>query len=185
MNPRPPHPQCGALPGCATLRYGSSAGSLHRTKEARRRAPRQRGGPCIARHHGLCNASPVLPDPFHAPSPQPPSAGRDRHARRPCHDKVGTLRRKMERLAGVTGLEPAASGVTGQRSNQLSYTPEGRPGRPGLAEAVNNQGPGDCQSPFLPSSSGQRLSARSPCPARRGVEPAESIARLTSDRLQA
>ncbi len=27
-------------------------------------------------------------------------------------------------VAGVTGLEPAASGVTGQRSNQLSYTPE-------------------------------------------------------------
>ena len=26
-------------------------------------------------------------------------------------------------VAGVTGLEPAASGVTGQRSNQLSYTP--------------------------------------------------------------
>ncbi len=28
-------------------------------------------------------------------------------------------------MAGVTGLEPAASGVTGQRSNQLSYTPVG------------------------------------------------------------
>ena len=28
-----------------------------------------------------------------------------------------------ERMAGVTGLEPAASGVTGQRSNRLSYTP--------------------------------------------------------------
>ena len=28
-------------------------------------------------------------------------------------------------MAGVTGLEPAASGVTGQRSNQLSYTPFG------------------------------------------------------------
>ena len=27
------------------------------------------------------------------------------------------------KMAGVTGLEPAASGVTGQRSNQLSYTP--------------------------------------------------------------
>ena len=27
------------------------------------------------------------------------------------------------KVAGVTGLEPAASGVTGQRSNQLSYTP--------------------------------------------------------------
>ena len=26
-------------------------------------------------------------------------------------------------MAGVTGLEPATSGVTGQRSNQLSYTP--------------------------------------------------------------
>ena len=25
-------------------------------------------------------------------------------------------------VAGVTGLEPAASGVTGRRSNQLSYT---------------------------------------------------------------
>lgn len=31
-------------------------------------------------------------------------------------------------MAGVTGLEPAASGVTGRRSNQLSYTPS--PSRP-------------------------------------------------------
>ena len=29
----------------------------------------------------------------------------------------------IDKVAGVTGLEPAASGVTGQRSNQLSYTP--------------------------------------------------------------
>ena len=29
-------------------------------------------------------------------------------------------------MAGVTGLEPAASGVTGRRSNQLSYTPYGK-----------------------------------------------------------
>ncbi|GBR08384.1 hypothetical protein AA0522_2241 [Gluconacetobacter liquefaciens NRIC 0522] len=27
-----------------------------------------------------------------------------------------------ERVARVTGLEPATSGVTGRRSNQLSYT---------------------------------------------------------------
>ena len=32
-------------------------------------------------------------------------------------------RYSVEKMAGVTGLEPAASGVTGQRSNQLSYTP--------------------------------------------------------------
>lgn len=30
---------------------------------------------------------------------------------------------RMMEMAGVTGLEPAASGVTGQRSNRLSYTP--------------------------------------------------------------
>ena len=28
----------------------------------------------------------------------------------------------LKSMARVTGLEPAASGVTGQRSNQLSYT---------------------------------------------------------------
>ena len=28
------------------------------------------------------------------------------------------------KLAGVKGLEPSASCVTGRRSNQLSYTPE-------------------------------------------------------------
>ena len=33
------------------------------------------------------------------------------------------FRSALEVVAGVTGLEPAASGVTGRRSNQLSYTP--------------------------------------------------------------
>ena len=33
----------------------------------------------------------------------------------------------MTCMAGVTGLEPAASGVTGRRSNQLSYTPKKGP----------------------------------------------------------
>ena len=32
---------------------------------------------------------------------------------------------KASRMAGWTGLEPAASGVTGRRSNQLNYHPKG------------------------------------------------------------
>ena len=39
------------------------------------------------------------------------------------HYKLLILRRKSKGMAGVTGLEPAASGVTGRRSNRLSYTP--------------------------------------------------------------
>ncbi len=34
------------------------------------------------------------------------------------------MTKSLKSVAGVTGLEPAASGVTGQRSNQLSYTPD-------------------------------------------------------------
>ena len=33
------------------------------------------------------------------------------------------VRERREMLAGSTGLEPAASGVTGRRSNQLNYDP--------------------------------------------------------------
>ena len=33
---------------------------------------------------------------------------------------------------GATGLEPATSGVTGRRSNQLSYAPESALGRAGV-----------------------------------------------------
>ena len=39
-------------------------------------------------------------------------------------------------MAGVTGLEPATSGVTGRHSNQLSYTPGPHPEMPGGAVAA-------------------------------------------------
>jgi hypothetical protein len=32
----------------------------------------------------------------------------------------------LKGMAGTTGLEPAASAVTGQRSNQLNYVPAAR-----------------------------------------------------------
>jgi hypothetical protein len=40
------------------------------------------------------------------------------------HVEPATDRAKRGMLAGSTGLEPAASGVTGRRSNQLNYDPE-------------------------------------------------------------
>ena len=38
------------------------------------------------------------------------------------------------RMAGTTGLEPATSAVTGQRSNQLNYVPRKTPQRPEVVE---------------------------------------------------
>ena len=42
-----------------------------------------------------------------------------------CHPKLAESEETRERrMAGSTGLEPAASGVTGRRSNQLNYDPD-------------------------------------------------------------
>ncbi len=39
------------------------------------------------------------------------------------HAFLGNPANLLKGMAGTTGLEPAASAVTGQRSNQLNYVP--------------------------------------------------------------
>ena len=51
----------------------------------------------------------------------------------PASEENGVIFEKI--VAGVTGLEPATSCVTGRRSNQLSYTPD--KGRENLAEVFS------------------------------------------------
>jgi hypothetical protein len=50
-----------------------------------------------------------------------------RKARNSCRSEThaieGGIFQTLSRMAGTTGLEPAASAVTGQRSNQLNYVP--------------------------------------------------------------
>ena len=65
-------------------------------------------------------------------------------------------------MAGVTGLEPAASGVTGRHSNQLSYTP----GMPGLQAAVMYSTPYRVSSsPDAPRRAAPRLPGQTDLPS--------------------
>ena len=49
--------------------------------------------------------------------------GRERTGARWAQARAGDGAGADSMMAGATGLEPATSGVTGRRSNQLSYAP--------------------------------------------------------------
>src|SRR5271156_4889284 len=84
-----------------------SIGALADVVHSGRRTPLSRP----TRHRNIYNAD------YRNATPRPRSAS----ARR------GRISRPQS-MAGATGLEPATSGVTGRRSNQLSYAPEASTG---------------------------------------------------------
>ena len=59
--------------------------------------------------------------------------GLDGNADTRCRDDAA---KQITKMAGVAGLEPVTSAVTGQRSNQLSYTPA-----QGEAKSTENRRP--------------------------------------------
>ena len=87
------------------------------------RAASASAGPEVLRSDDHCSG----PWPVAARSPETSAPLMHPHARAGLSPPGGVLSKYLimkDLLAGSTGLEPAASGVTGRRSNQLNYDPK-------------------------------------------------------------
>ena len=136
---RPRHP-----PGAMDRRFGITGRMLRKSKRGgggggRRGRNRSRISSRAARVNGVGKSG---------------AEGQERKVRNGSSRKIfGGLRKPMmalPKMARETGLEPATSGVTGRRSNQLSYS---RAGRNRAAAEVGLKGAcapsqGACESPF-------------------------------------
>src|SRR5690242_1842840 len=89
--------------------------------------------------------------------PVPTAGAKVQRGRPKNRNRPGPKYELIDLLAGATGLEPAASGVTGRRSNQLSYAPAGNTGAGSPTPPA-----GDCQA--NPSGIEPSDAARKPCP---------------------
>lgn len=99
-----------------------------------RRTPR-RGATICRGAHGPENCECRVAVPHNGKTPRvierPPRKGKSVNAAfpRPCTARItrgDTRANGRENVAGATGLEPATFGVTGRRSNRLSYAPVAR-----------------------------------------------------------
>jgi hypothetical protein len=100
--------------------------SIQEEGEQERRGRRSRGGGSDAAQQAWIKAWPSLPasEDGHAPAVLAENrCKRPRSAIR--RSKIAQIALCSNFEAGATGLEPATSGVTGRRSNQLSYAPRG------------------------------------------------------------
>ena len=95
--------------------------ALHRRADLGHVCPYRRA--CAPPNSGLAGHASALFAP--AVPKHVPQGASDRRRATPLKRKTRRVQRVSR--AGATGLEPATSGVTGRRSNQLNYAPAGRP----------------------------------------------------------